>query len=330
MKLEKLAIVGLGSAGRRHLRLVRELRPDVKITVVRSGNRQIRFPEDKLAQCTVQSIEGAIRNGVQAAIIASPSTFHIRHSTQFAKAGVHLMVEKPLSHDNQGLNQFKELVNRNNLKILVGYVLRYDPAGRHFAGILNSGKIGKKLHVRIECGSYLPDWRPERNYKETVSARKELGGGVLLELSHEVDYARWFFGPFVRIQAFLSNSGSLGIDVEECAELLLETKEGLPVQIHLDFHRRHPQRTCTLRTSEGQLCWNILSKEVHWKPVNGEPKADSFEFDLDSLYLGQLQHFLDYLEGHISPVVSLQDGIAALGLVDAARQSHHIARVIDL
>ena len=86
----------------------------------------------------------------------------------------------------------------------------------HFIfNIINSKKIGQILHVQVDCGSYLPDWRKGTDYRESVSAKAELGGGVLLELSHELDYIRWFFGEMISISANIQNSGTLGIDVED-------------------------------------------------------------------------------------------------------------------
>mgnify|MGYP001280246073 CR=1 FL=1 len=101
--LSHIAIVGLGSIGRRHLRLFRELRPELEITLVRSGIGQ-SWPEESLAQRKVFSISEAINAGAQAAIISSPSPYHIEQSLEFASSGVHLLIEKPLSHNIQNVN----------------------------------------------------------------------------------------------------------------------------------------------------------------------------------------------------------------------------------
>ena len=103
---------------------------------------------------------------------------------------------------------------------------------------VNSNKLGSFLFSKINCSSYLPDWRPSQDYRRTVSSSSSYGGGVLLELSHEIDYANWFFGPFLKVQAVLKNTGTLEIDVEDIADLVLTNKNGMNVQIHLDFCSR--------------------------------------------------------------------------------------------
>ena len=98
--------------------------------------------------------------------------------------------------------------------------------------------MGEIISLEAHVGSYLPDWRPQKDYKESVSARAELGGGVLLELSHELDYIRWFFGGIDSVIAVLKNSNILGLDVEDGADLILKSSKGLHISLHLDFNSR--------------------------------------------------------------------------------------------
>mgnify|MGYP000069495627 CR=1 FL=1 len=98
MLIEQIAIVGLGSIGRRHLRLVRELRPGIKIIAVRSGGGE-EVPEEKIADEIVYTMEDAIDTGIQAAVIATPAVYHIQQAIQLMEAGIHVLVEKPLSHN---------------------------------------------------------------------------------------------------------------------------------------------------------------------------------------------------------------------------------------
>ena len=113
--------------------------------------------------------------------------------------------------------------------------MRHSEIAKLFKNNVKSNKLGTSLFSKINCSSYLPDWRPMQDYRRTVSSSSSYGGGVLLELSHEIDYANWFFGPFLNVQAFLRNTGTLEIDVEDVADLVLTNKNGMNVQIHLDF-----------------------------------------------------------------------------------------------
>ncbi len=320
MKIKKLAIVGLGSIGRRHIRIMKEIRPEIEIILVRSGFGR-SWPEEKLATQSVNSVNEAVEAEVEAAIISSPATVHLRQALEFSKAGVHVLIEKPLSHSLDGINQLQSIVADKKNIALVGYVLRYAPCAIKFKQWLDKDDIGKLLHAKIECGSYLPDWRPEQDYRKTVSASSELGGGVLAELSHDLDYLHWFFGTPSRVQARLSNSNSLELDVDDQADLILNDSNGFPITVNLDFCRRHPTRKCIVQTTQGQLEWDAIKKQVTWRACDVEPVVEQCNYDRDYIYRSQLEHFLDCIEQGNTPRVSLDEGIDVLQLIDAAQRA---------
>ena len=319
--IDHIAIAGLGSIGRRHLRLVREFRPDLEITVVRSSEGN-GVPEEKFADVVVYNIEDSLARGIQAAIIATPAVFHLNQAVQFLQAGVDVLVEKPLSMSIVGVDELIRLQEAKGLIGLVGYCMRYDPAAEKFKKMLKSKKTGQILHVHVNCGSYLPDWRPEQDYKQSASAIKEFGGGVLLELSHELDYVRWFFGKIETVTAILENSGTLGLDVEESADLILKTVEGIPISVHLDFNSRISRRRCVAHCSAGVLTWDAVQKTVSWQSFDRIEKEESFTHDRDELYRLQLKHFFECIENNQKPLVSLEDGVEVLRIVEAARESN--------
>ena len=320
MTINKLAIIGLGSIGRRHLRLISEIRPDIKIVVVRSGYGA-PCQEEKMVAETVYSISDAIKAGIQAAIVSSPATMHLEQSTELSKNGVHVLIEKPISHKSNGVGELLDVILSSKTKVAVGYVLRYERGAIKFKDWMSSKLTGKILHARIECGSYLPDWRPDQDYRKTVSASAELGGGVLLELSHELDYLHWFFGKPTNVQAQIRNSGTLDINVEDQADLMLTSCDGYTITVQLDFNRRHAKRICSVLTTDGELTWNAIEKEVTWKDVNSEPVEYKYSADRDYIYRKQIESFLCCIEDDIDPVVSSHDGVEVIKLIDAIRYS---------
>ena len=329
MSLKSVAVVGLGSIGRRHLRLLRRFRPDLKLFAVRSGHGGA-CPEEELVDATVSSIGDAIRIGVEAAIVASPSPFHIPQAIELASSGVSLLIEKPLSDGCQDLARLQRVVHQNNVVVLIGYMFRYDQAARLFKEKLESDLVGSVLSASIECRSYLPDWRPERDYRESASAQRKLGGGVLLELSHELDYANWFFGPMRYLQASFGSSKSLGIDVEESVDLLLESNSGVSIQAHLDFHSRFPRRLCAVQGVRGELYWDAIANEVGWKLIMQSAHKETLDIDHEEKYLQQLKHFFDCLEHNAKPIVSLEEGKTVLQLIAAARYAQRNGRRVHL
>ena len=315
-----LAIVGLGSIGRRHLRLISEIRPDIKIIVVRSGHGSA-CDEEKMAVKITDSIGDAIKEGIQAAIISSPATLHLKQSLELAKNGIHLLIEKPISHTSDRVKELLKIVNENRITTMVGYVLRYDLGAIKFKNWLDNKIKGKILHARIECGSYLPDWRPDQDYRKTVSALSELGGGVLLELSHEIDYLYWFFGKPKDVQAQIRNSGTLDINVEDQVDLLMTSEQGYCISVQIDFNRRHVERKCKVLTTEGELIWDAVNKNVTWKGVNKEQFKYEYNNERNSIYRKQLEVFFDCIENDNDPIVTVKDGINVISLIDAVRNA---------
>ena len=318
--LNCLAIVGLGSIGRRHLRLISEIRPDIKIIVVRSGHGSA-CDEEKMAVKITDSIGDAIKEGIQAAIISSPATLHLKQSLELAKNGIHLLIEKPISHTSDRVKELLKIVNENRITTMVGYVLRYDLGAIKFKNWLDNKIKGKILHARIECGSYLPDWRPDQDYRKTVSALSELGGGVLLELSHEIDYLYWFFGKPKDVQAQIRNSGTLDINVEDQVDLLVTSEQGYCISVQIDFNRRHVERKCKVLTTEGELIWDAVKQNVTWKGVNKEQFKYEYNNERNSIYRKQLEVFFDCIENDNDPIVTVKDGFNVISLIDAVRNS---------
>jgi predicted dehydrogenase len=327
--IEKIAVVGLGSIGRRHLRLVRDLLPQTKIVVVRTRNNE-KINDEKNADETYNNLEDAIAAGIEAAVISTPSTYHIDQLILLVKAGIHVLVEKPLSNSIENFDKLTDVNLRSRVIILVGYCLRYDQAAMKFKEMIAEKKAGEILHVNIDSGSFLPDWRPGQDYRQSVSANSNLGGGVLLELSHELDYSQWFFGEIDQVFAKLSISGAIDVDVEDSAEIILISNKGFVINIHLDFNSKSTRRKCNVRCTEGDLSWDAVSKTMVWLKNDGSIETSNYETDRDHIYREQLIHFIDCIENDKPPRVSLAEGIRTLHLVEAARQSNEKGQWVSI
>jgi predicted dehydrogenase len=319
--VSRVAIVGLGSIGRRHLRLLKELCPRVEVIAVRSETAT-RVPEEALVSRTVYSLDQAMDFSLDAAIVCTPAPLHLAHATPLVQAGVPVLIEKPLSHTLSAVAEFEELANRRNARILIGCVFRHCSSARLFYDLVKAGLAGQIVRAQIECRSNLANWRPGQDYRKSVSARKELGGGVLLELSHEIDFALWFFGPFSRVAGLVRNTELLNIDVEDSADLVLERVDKCPVYIHVDFCSQHDFRRVVLIGSEGTLVWDVIKNHVKWTPLMGENREWSACPNRDEMYRLQLAHFIACAAGVSTPLVSLADGISVLRIIDAAKNSN--------
>ena len=327
--INNIGIVGLGSIGCRHLRLARELRSDLNIVAVRSRKGK-KIEEEKLVDSVVYSLEDAISCGIEAAIIATPAVYHVQQAIELMEKGIHVLIEKPLSHSLDNVNKLLRIAKISKLVGLVGYCLRYDPGALKFNKMLNNQKIGQILNAQVECGSYLPDWRKGMDYRNSVSAKAEWGGGVLSELSHELDYIRWFFGDMKSVYANIQNSGTLDINVEDSTDMIFESELGFPVSVHLDFNSRNTRRKCIARCANGDLTWDAIANKVTWQTANGSEELETYKNDRDYIYKEQLKHFFDCIENKKLPSVSIHDGVAVLHMIDSIKKSHKIGEKVAL
>ena len=326
--LKKILIIGLGSIGRRHLHIVKGLRPDLEIIVLRLKNSHT-VSEEVLANKVIFSLDDAIAEAPGAAVISTPANTHADIAKALLEKGIPVLVEKPVTNNLQEALELKQINDRTAGKIFVGYCLRYDPNAIKFMSLLSENAIGEILNINIECGSYLPEWRPESDYRKSVSSRQELGGGVLLELSHELDYARWFFGEIKSVYSQYSNSNTLEIDVEDQADLLLTTETNKVINLHLDFNTHAARRHCIVRGSEGDLIWDAIQKKVTLKSLgNGQEYAE--DYDRDFLYQQQMKDFIESIEQNGDPKISIEDGLQVLKMIDAARRSNDSGRMIPI
>lgn len=323
--ISRILIVGLGSIGQRHLRLAREIIPEADIRVLRHQHGGV-VPSG--ANGCFSLINDAVAFAPQIAIISNPAPFHIQTAQTLANAGVHLLVEKPISDSLKGVEELLATCNRQGVVLFVGYNLRYLPSLQRFRDLLNDRVIGKVLSVRCEIGQYLPSWRPECDYRLGVSARHDLGGGALLELSHELDYLLWIFGEVEWVKATLSRQSRLEIDVEDSAHLTLgfvPTDDGhrLIGTVNLDFIRHDTTRLCTAIGEKGSLRWNGLMGEVALFPSSkGEWLQECYHPHLrDDSYRAELQHFVACVTKNKLPLVTGEDGLKVLEIIEAARKS---------
>jgi len=334
MVINRILIVGLGSIGQRHLRLARQLFPFSDIWILRhQSGAQIPI----LANGVFSQIDEAIAFEPHIAVISNPAPFHIVTAKALAALGVHLLIEKPLSSNLTSVKELLELCSQRGIVLMTGYNLRYLNSLSHFRKLVRQGFIGEVLSVRCEIGQYLPSWRPDRDYREGVSARQELGGGALLELSHELDYLRWIFGEVKWVRATLIQQSRLDIDVEDSAHLTLGFDQNVHGRmiigtVNLDFIRHDTTRTCTAIGEKGSLRWNGLTGLVSVFKMGTKQWVDIYSqtHHIDDSYMAEWQDFIDCVNQKKTPLVTGEDGLRILEIIEAARISAPSGQQVSL
>lgn len=312
----------MGSIGRRHLRLVRAAHPEADIRVLR--HRVVDELVDG-ADGSFSNLDDALRFRPQVAVVANPASLHIPVTQALLASGCHVLVEKPIAACNDGVTDCINQAYSSGVVLQVGYNLRFLTSLVEFRRRVLLEEIGQVFSIRCEIGQYLPTWRPGTDYQQGVSAQAELGGGALLELSHELDYLRWIFGEVAWVSAWTGQLSGLGLAVEDTAHLTLGFSGDTAVAaVSLDFSRRDTTRQCVAIGTKGSLRWNALAGSVDlYLPEVGEwSVVYESRQGRDDSYVAQWQAFCRSVETGIAPMVKGEDGLAVLNVVEAAKQSN--------
>lgn len=326
----KFLICGLGSIGRRHLRNLIAL-GEGDILLYRTNRSTL--PDEELASFPVETdLKSALGHKPDAVIVSNPTALHLEVAIPAAEAGCRLLIEKPVSHSMEGIDELKAALERGGGKAQVGYQFRFHPGLQRIANLLGEGAIGRPLSARADWGEYLPGWHPWEDYRASYSARPDLGGGVILTLSHTLDYLAWLLGEVDNVWAFTGQLGDLEVEVEDTAEIGLRFCSGALGSIHLDYNRRPPSHRLELTGTQGAIQWDnedgsvrlYTTERGQWQvfPVPGG-------FERNDLFLAQLRHFISVARGESRPTCSLEDGIRALLLSLAALRSASEGRTIN-
>jgi predicted dehydrogenase len=325
LAIDRILIAGYGSIGRRHLKILRGLFPNADIRLLRHSVSDISI---EYANGSFFDISEATAFLPQIAVVANPSPFHLEVASSLIAVGCHLLIEKPISNESARVQSLLDDARAKGVQLQIGYNLRFLSSLCNFREHISEGLVGRVLSVRAEVGQHLASWRSNAHYKDGVSAQKALGGGVLLELSHEIDYLRWIFGEVDWVSCWLGRQSDLEIDVEDIAHLLLGFNHAskthqIVAQVNLDFIRQDSIRVCTVIGDLGTIQWDGLTGVVRikhtpnlgWKilPSSSELGENSYEL--------QCIDFVKCVQQKRSPKVTGEDGLAVLNVIDAARKS---------
>lgn len=338
----KILVAGLGSIGRRHFRNLIALG---ETDLVLLHTRKSTLPDDDLAGYPVETeIHAALqKHKPDAVVVANPTALHLDIAIPAAEAGCHILLEKPVSHSLDGLDILQKAAKKSGSRILVGFQFRYHPTLGKARELIQSGTLGQALTVHAHWGEYLPNWHPWEDYRQSYAARADLGGGVIGTLTHPLDYLRYLMGEIDALWSFNGHVSSLELDVEDVAEIGLKFASGAIGGVHLNYIQRPPLHRLEFVGTKGTLRWDNADGILYvqkmpaefgtWSASPPQAQVEQFQppegFERNQLFIAQTKHFLEIIRG-AQPVCSLQDGIQALRLVLAAKESQQSGRVINL
>lgn len=317
-------VVGFGSIARRHIENLEACRVRVLAVVRPSGHAPGAAPHLKF----VRTIAEGIALKPDCAIVASSSAAHGEALLPLLEAGVPLYAEKPVVSDAAQLEKVKCCLSQRPTRTSAsGCNLRFLPSLRRMQTEIAAGVIGSPVRASFQAGQWLPDWRPSCDYRQSYSAKAAQGGGVILDLIHEIDAARWLLGDFDQVVAMGGKRSRLEIDAEDVACILLGRRGAGPfVSIGLDYVARQRVRRYEVVGDEGTLVWDLAASQLTLatQKETRTLASDAKDFDVDATYLAAMQVFLDAVaEGRpFSP--DLADGLAATELALRAKEALHV------
>ena len=328
---QEIVVVGSGGMARRYIVNLLKLFPDSNINCLPLSNNSSINSFSGINK-VISSIQEAVDMDPTSAIIASPSTSHLSYATEFIKNNIPVLIEKPLTTSVTEIEKFEDILKEKKELIEVAYCLRFLPAAKNLKAILEDEEtLGGINSVVVEVGQYLPDWRPEIDYRHSVSANKSLGGGVLSELSHELDYLNWFFGPFSTVFCDLENTKTLEIDVEDRVDAIFRNKN-ITVNLHMDFLQRHPSRTCKIIGTKGNLIWDILKNSLLIEGSDGKKEIifDDPEYDRNNMYLEMISRFYAVCQKKLKPMIDIEQSSYVVSLIAAMRLSSESQGLVEI
>jgi len=327
---EPILVVGAGSIGRRHLENLASL--GVRDLVLYRSGRGGAWPAPP-GVALARDLDAALALRPRAVLVCNPTALHVPVALAAARAGCSLFLEKPVSHTLDGVAELEAAVAAGSPVALVGFQFRYHPGLRQVKAWLDAGAIGDVVAARAHWGEHLPSWHPGEDYRTGYSARQDLGGGVVLTLSHPFDYLCWLLGDVVSVAAQVAQGGGLGLDVEDTAHVLLRFASGTLATITLDYVEQPPAHELHLTGRRGVIRWNNADGCAHLDSA-GAPRRVSVApppaFTRNAMFVEEMRHFLACLAGHASPACTLADGVRALRVALAAKQAAEQRRSVDV
>lgn len=298
-----ILIIGLGSIAKKHIFALKQLNIIAKIYALRSKPNS-------------EALEGVISiydlNNIDVffdfAIISNPTNLHFKYIELLADKGVNLFIEKPPISSLENIKILEKTIQESEIITYVACNLRFHPCIQYIKEYLIS-KTTRINEINIYCGSYLPNWRPNKNFREIYSVNPDMGGGVHLDLYHEIDYTCWLFGIPEKSQHVLRNVSSLKIDSVDYANYLLEY-ESFSVNIILNYYRKDAKRSIEIIFEDETWMIDLIRNNI--KNQNEFIIFESSDFSIEKSYYLQMQYFIEHSINKRKPMNCLKESIDVL------------------
>ena len=294
-----ILIIGFGSIGKRHYRNLLDLGYKNVSVYDPADSSFVGFP--KVVRIKSLSIREV--NNFKVAFICSPNNLHIKNALICAQSGCHIFIEKPLSHTLSGLNNLIKLCAKKNLITMVGCNMRFHPCLSFIKDCLNKKLLGRIYSIQHEFGYYLPDWRPNQDYRKNYAAKKSTGGGIILDDIHEFDLLFWLnnFEKIKETKFVFDKVSDLKIETEDICLAAFKFKNKVLGLVKCDYLQQGYSRNCKIIGGKGNLEWDYSENIVWFKSKNIAKRLFSTKkVDPNQMYLDEAKYFFNCLAENIN------------------------------
>lgn len=323
----RFLICGLGSIGQRHYANLRKLGYE-DIIVFRTGKGNKDFVEkfiDEWKPKIFTDLGEALKERPKATFITNPTSLHVSTAWEAAMAGCDLFIEKPLSSNlNKEVMELYLRVFSAKLVAYVGYNFRFHPLLLEIKNWIKQGLIGKVVSAHAEMCERVTGWHPWEDYRESYACRKELGGGVLLTQSHELDYLCWLFGPPKEVHGFAEKLSDLEMDADDVAKVIIKFYFGVIASVNLDYVQVPPRRKLEIIGTTGKIVcdYNAAQLNLYTNSPDAVPtRIISLPngFERNDMYLDELKHFIDCVKNRKEPINDISQAFQVLKIAEAIK-----------
>jgi predicted dehydrogenase len=324
-------VVGGGSIGKRHLRNLLATGRSAAVVETREDRRAeitAKHPDVKV----FTSLDQALAAGpFQAGFVCVPTAYHVPTALVLARRDQHIFMEKPVSHSPDGVPELVDLLEKRELVGMTAFCMRFFKPLQKAKELVDAGRIGRLVTARSFTGAYLPDWHPWEDYRSFYMAKKDQGGGVLLDECHAFDWMQWLCGPITGVCAVAGTFSDLEVETDDVCEVVARFGDRAVGSIHLDMVDRSIRTQVELIGTAGTVLVDLREHTVRaWDP--GTRKWDTFttERSYDQMYVDELAHFFDCIDRRAKPVVDLREGYQIQRVIDACARSSASGRWVTV
>lgn len=309
----EILVIGTGSIGERHVRcFLATNRAQIAIVEPNEQLRNTIRDRYKLQHAWPTLDEALARHKFQAAVIATPAPLHIPIATRLAQAGVHVLIEKPLSVTLEGIPELQSILAEKKLTAVTAYVLRSYPVLAEMRQAIHEGRFGAPLQIVGVAGQNFPTYRPA--YAKTYYASRASGGGAVQDaMTHLMNTAEWFGGPVTRLVADLDHKVLADVNVEDTVHVI--ARHGAVMGMYsLNQHQSANEFTVTVICPKATVRLELHNNRWGWmeKPDGGWNYAPSTPLERDTAFSSQASAFMDCIEHAKAPRCSLAEGLQTL------------------